>query len=306
MCWRSSRRGYCWGGAADAEEVSVPVDYQSRQIQLAGRFEKPPGRGPFPVVILLHNCAGIDGSPSLAVWAQLMWAQGYATLRLDSFTARGYSNVCANLQVRPAERAQDVFAAAYMLAARPDVRPDRIAALGVSHGAGTAIYVARDYGELHPWRERLAAWHGRLVASVALYGGCRGNPDRPVIAPLLALLGGRDDWAPAAPCVALANGQPNGIMQAVIYPDAYHSFDAAGGYRESPQRLWPHARIQPRSNRGCAQASCRISLTISAIIRDAVLQQSPSSRSCDGVGLSNGPLSEPLTMRRRCSRILRP
>src|SRR5215472_18992964 len=145
MCWRSSRRGYCWGGAADAEEVSVPVDYQSRQIQLAGRFEKPPGPGPFPVVILLHNCAGIDGSPSLAVWAPLMWAQGYATLRLDSFTARGYGNVCANLQIRPAERAQEVFAAADLLTARPDIRPDRIAVLGLSHGAGTAIYVARDY-----------------------------------------------------------------------------------------------------------------------------------------------------------------
>ena len=91
-------------------------------------------------MILLHNCAGIDGSPSLAVWAPLMWAQGYATLRLDSFTARGYSNVCGDPgQVSVGERAQDVFAAAYLLAARPDVRTDRIAVLGLSHG-GTAIY----------------------------------------------------------------------------------------------------------------------------------------------------------------------
>jgi len=97
------------------------------------------------VVILLHNCAGIDGSPSLAVWAPLMWAQGYATLRFDSFTARGYSNVCNNpSEVRVGERAQDVFAAASLLTARPDVRPDRIAVLGLSHGGGTAIYVARD------------------------------------------------------------------------------------------------------------------------------------------------------------------
>jgi dienelactone hydrolase len=230
---------YCWGGAADAEEVSVPVDYQGQHIQLAGRFEKPAGTGPFPVVILLHNCAGIDGSPSLAVWAPLMWAQGYATLRLDSFTARGYGNVCANLQIRPAERAQEVFAAADLLTARPDIRPDRIAVLGLSHGAGTAIYVARDYEELRPWRERLAARRGKLVASVALYGGCRGNPDRPVIVPLLALLGEKDDWTPAAPCVALANAQPNGIMQAIVYPDAYHSFDAAGG-NEKPHSAYGH------------------------------------------------------------------
>jgi len=99
-----------WTAAAHAEEISVSVDYQGHEIQLLGRFEKPPLSGPLPLVILLHNCAGIDGSPSLASWAQLLWAQGYATFRLDSFTARVYSNVCAMTgKVRPSERAQDVF-----------------------------------------------------------------------------------------------------------------------------------------------------------------------------------------------------
>jgi dienelactone hydrolase len=228
-----------WSTASCAEEILVPVDYQGHQIDLTARFEKPPGLGPFPVVILLHNCAGIDGSPSLAVWAPLLWTQGYATLRPDSFTARGYGNVCANVQVRPAERAQDVFAAADLLAVRPDIRPDRIAVLGLSHGAGTAIFVARDHEEQRSWREQLAARRGKLVASVALYGGCRGAPSTPVIVPLLALLGGRDDWTPASPCVALANAQSNGIMQAIVYPDAYHSFDAAGGI-EKPHSAYGH------------------------------------------------------------------
>jgi dienelactone hydrolase len=85
----------------------VPVEYQGQQIQLTGRFEKAAVQGPLPMVILLHNCAGIDSSPSLAVWAPLMWAQGYATLRLDSFTARGYSNVCGDPgQVSVGERAR--------------------------------------------------------------------------------------------------------------------------------------------------------------------------------------------------------
>src|SRR5437588_12634253 len=89
---------------------------------------------------------------------------------------------------------------------------------------GTAVYVARDHEELRPWRERLATRHGKLVASVALYGGCRPDTGYPVMVPLLALLGARDDWTPAAPCVTLANVQANGIMQAQVYPDAYHSF----------------------------------------------------------------------------------
>src|SRR5215469_10272073 len=126
--------GVLWGADASSEELSVPMHYRGQQIQLVGRFEKPAAQGPLPVVILLHNCAGVDGSPSLAVWAPLMWAQGYATLRLDSFTARGYTNVCGDPgQVRPGERAQDVFAAAYLLAARPDVGADKISVLGLSH-----------------------------------------------------------------------------------------------------------------------------------------------------------------------------
>lgn len=232
--------GVFWGADASAEELSVPMDYHGQQIQLTGRFEKPAAQGPLPVVILLHNCAGVDGSPSLAVWAPLMWAQGYATLRLDSFTARGYRNVCGDPgQVRPGERAQDVLAAAYLLAARPDVRPDRMAVLGLSHGGGTAVYVARDHEELRPWRERLATRHGKLVASVALYGGCGPSPGDPVIIPVLALLGGKDDWTPAAPCVALANAQANGMMQFRLYPEAYHAFDAASGI-EKPHSAYGH------------------------------------------------------------------
>jgi dienelactone hydrolase len=57
--------------------------------------------------------------------------------------------VCGDLgQVSAGERAPDVFSAAYLLAARPDVRTDRIAVLGLSHGGGTAIYVDRDHEEV--------------------------------------------------------------------------------------------------------------------------------------------------------------
>jgi len=56
--------GFLWSAAACAEELSVPVEYHGQQIQLTGRFEKTAVQGPLPVVILLHNCAGIDGSPT--------------------------------------------------------------------------------------------------------------------------------------------------------------------------------------------------------------------------------------------------
>jgi dienelactone hydrolase len=111
------------------EEISVPVDYRGRQIQLTGWFEKPATAGPFPVVIVLHSCSGYYANMaggSLAGWVVFLQQQGYVTFKLDSFTARGQTEVCASNAVT----AGDVLAAAALLAGRPDVRPDRIAAIG--------------------------------------------------------------------------------------------------------------------------------------------------------------------------------
>jgi dienelactone hydrolase len=228
-----------WAVSANAEEatklreeIAVPVDYQGRQLQLTGVFEKPTVAGPFPVVIALHSCSGYYANQyggALPLWVPFLQGQGYATFKFDSFTARGYSNVCATPNaVTPADRAADVLAAAVLLAGRPDVRPDRIAVIGWSHGGGTAVYVARDHMELRPLRAQLAARGGRLAASIGLYPGC-GSPDgSPVIVPLLALSGALDDWTPAARCVALANMPANRLMTRQVYPGAYHHFDVPG------------------------------------------------------------------------------
>ena len=209
------------------EEIAVPVDYQGRQIQLQADFQKPPGAGPFPAVIALHGCSGwySVGSPT---WLPLLRQQGYATLHMDSFTARGYSEVCASQAVTPGDRAADVLAAAALLAGRPDVRPDRIAVIGWSHGGGAAVYVARDHMELRPLRAQLAARGGKLAASIGLYPICGSPEGSPVIVPLLALSGALDDWVPAARCVAIANMPANRLMTVEVYPDAYHAFDIPG------------------------------------------------------------------------------
>jgi dienelactone hydrolase len=112
---------------------------------------------------------------ALPLWIPFLQGQGYATFKFDSFTARGYSEVCSTNAVTSADRAADVLAAAALLAGRPDVRPDRIAVIGWSHGGGTAVYVARDHTEVQPLRAQLAARGGRLAASIGLYPGC-GNP----------------------------------------------------------------------------------------------------------------------------------
>jgi len=220
------------------EQLSVPVQYRDQQIQLFAMFQKPPGPGPFPVVIALHSCSGYCANMyggSLPRWVAFLQQQGYATLKIDSFTARGVSEVCRenplttpDRGVTLADRAADVLAGAILLAGRPDVRPDRIAAIGFSNGGGTAVYVARDYMELRPLRAQLAARGGKLVASIGLYPICLSPEGSPVIVPLLALSGSSDDWTPAALCAALASANPDAPITVQVYPGAYHAFDIPG------------------------------------------------------------------------------
>jgi dienelactone hydrolase len=218
-----------WATSTWAEDIAVPVDWNGQQIQIRARFYKPAGPGPFPLVIMLHHCGGLSSywGNNLGTYEGLIGGQGYAILEPDSFTARGVENDCRMGQVKARDRAQDVFAAAEIMAGRPDIKAGRIGVIGWSHGAGAAVYVARDWPDERPWREKLAAQGGKIAASVALYGGGCSNPERAsVVTPLLQLLGGMDSVTQPATCEALANSQANGIMQVHVYPDAFHMFDS--------------------------------------------------------------------------------
>jgi dienelactone hydrolase len=219
---------------AFAEDIALPtMDYQGHPIEVTGKFEKPSGTGPFAVVIVLHDCAGMTyyyWSGSLPNWVAGMHTAGYATLVLDSFSARGVSSVCDSTASLVPERVADVFAAAYVLAGRPDVKHDKIALLGQSHGASVAMLAATEPvpGTAFPsaaWREKFAT-RGKLAAAVSLYGGCFGGKRRTLV-PLLMLLGEKDDWAPPAGCVDFAANQPKDAeeVRVKVYPGAYHSFD---------------------------------------------------------------------------------
>ena len=212
------------------EEFSVPVDYQGGQIQLRAEFQKPAtGVGPFAAIIALHACGGYHDPYWMGAWLTLFQQQGYATLRIDSFTARGhYRDICSNTgEVTAVERATDALAAAYVLAGRPDVRRDRIAVIGWSHGGGGAVAEAKDGPDTRPWREKLASRGGKLVASIDLYGGC-GPTNYPVVVPLLVLVGALDDWnSGGASCLELARANPT-LVTVQVYPGAYHGFDSPG------------------------------------------------------------------------------
>jgi dienelactone hydrolase len=67
-----------------------------------GNYEllTPQGAGPFPAVIVMHPCNGVNDNTRR--WAGRLVGWGYAALIVDSFRSRGLSNVCGNGGALPA------------------------------------------------------------------------------------------------------------------------------------------------------------------------------------------------------------
>jgi dienelactone hydrolase len=228
---------------------------------------KPPGGGPFPAVVVLHDCSGLgvrsSGAPMR--WATLLAGQGYVTIVPDSFSTRGFPDgICTAAeelvpQLRRAsliQRAFDAYAALAYLRGFSFVDGEHVGVMGGSHGGSSTLAAmvmpATNRAPLVDERR-----HG-FVAGVALYPGCGGQFGTwsvtrtsgnygaitaysgvyQPIAPLRILVGDRDDWTPAKPCEELteraeAAGYPVSIK---VYPGAQHSFDSSAPTRYLPNR----------------------------------------------------------------------
>jgi len=187
---------------------------------LSGTLKKPAGNGPFPAVVLLHGCSGLHLD-----WANRLTRWGYVTLIVDSLGPRHVSQICDfGHRVPPLNRALDAYGAKSFLETLPYVDSKRIAVMGWSHGGWSVLYVAgRDLESLrsltkYPLRP--------FNAAVAFYPWCE---DWPLIlnAPLLILIGEKDDWTPADRCRRdrLLHSEPQHECVIKVYPGVYHSFD---------------------------------------------------------------------------------
>ena len=105
----------------------------------------------------------------------------------------------------------------------PYVDGVHVGVMGGSHGGSTTLATMA------------AAPGAGFAAAIALYPGCnaRYGEWRPGTrgvykpeAPLLILVGERDDWTPAQPCRALAERSRAAGLPVSVYPGAHHSFDS--------------------------------------------------------------------------------
>ncbi|WP_161788556.1 dienelactone hydrolase family protein [Burkholderia paludis] len=184
-----------------------------------------PGKGPHivPAVIILHGSSGVNRGER--VWAQRMNALGYASFVVDSFTGRGIRNTEKDqTQLSMTADIADAYAALRLLATDPRIDKERITVMGFSRGGVAALY-----SSLEPFR--LAATQGdlRFAAHVAFYPSCGISYDAAHLdgSPVLMLVGGKDNYTPAGPCIAYAATLRSKGAQVTLkeYPDAWHGFD---------------------------------------------------------------------------------
>lgn len=242
----------CAGPASDRSLVTTAPNGAQEEIPVT--IGRPEGPGPFPAVVIMHDCSGLgprsSGAPGR--WARELGARGYVTVIPDSFTSRGHpEGVCTDAspsrgEVAPSRRVRDAYAALAHARALPYVDGRRVGLMGGSHGGSTTL--ASMAAPEHAWallaREKRAGFAG----AVALYPGCGttlgtwradGSGTYRPVAPLLILIGEKDDWTPAAPCVKLAASTRATEHPAAItvYPGAHHSFDSDRPVRFVAARL---------------------------------------------------------------------
>ena len=179
----------------------------------------PNGGAPYPAVVVLHGCNGMFGHS--AVIADRLSSWGYVTLAIDSLGPRvsGIANRCDK---GLPEQAFDAYAALRYLSQLDFVDPARVAVLGQSLGAETALHAVVDHNPA------AQSFDGRFRAAIAYYPYC-DIAAATVTAPSLILVGEADERNPVEQCREMAararrDGAP---ITLIVYPGVHHNFDVA-------------------------------------------------------------------------------
>ena len=212
------------------KKLHIPASGENA-VTLTGYFIALAQPGPYPAIVALHGCGGLmTRSGKLAAretdWAERLAGEGYAVLLLNSFTPRGFRQICTKSSgnVTPSERADDVAQAVTWLALQTQIDATRLALMGWSHGAMTVLSAIRpNFMSVGP----------DFKTAIAFYPGCRAIARDPNWKPRMALtilMGSADNWTEPEPCRALAERSG---ARFVSYDGAVHGFDAPNSPRRT-------------------------------------------------------------------------
>ncbi len=208
-------------------------------------------RDRYPAVVIVHTIAGYQEANE--GWhADAFRKAGFTTLTYSSDAARRLregGSVGSGAIPDPAwpSAIAEAYAAFRLLADHPRIDASRIAIVGFSLGGEVALLTA-----LERLRAPLVPGQARFAAHVAYYPagvfGAAAEQGAYTGAPILMLLGGKDDNLPVAKVQDyLAYARQAGFplpVEVLIYPGAYHAWTV-------PSLGAPDFYPQYRSNRKC-------------------------------------------------------
>src|SRR5436309_7370338 len=208
--------------AADSKTVS----YKSGDETVQGILYTPSGKGPFPAVIAIHEWWGLNDW--VKEQASKLVDQGYAALAIDLYRGKVATTPDMAHEIMrgvPEDRAKrDLHAAFEFLSSQPNVKKDRIAAIGWCMGGGYSLDVALQ--------------EPTLAADVINYGHLAVDAEslKKINASILGIFGGKDRGIPVEDVKKFEQQlkQMGKKVEIVIYPDAGHAFENPNnkeGYR---------------------------------------------------------------------------
>jgi dienelactone hydrolase len=188
---------------------------------IKGYLSKPAGAGPFPAVVYLHGCLGLENFRREQAATQFN-GMGYVSLVVDSLATRGVKDDCMS---HLPGRQSDALGALRYLSTLPFVDPQRVALVGIAQGGTAALEIATAHRfEVFEMPESL-----KFKAVVAFYPSC-GAAGNELAIPALVLASGIENWGRAVDCEYWMRRRANrgAPVQIEVYPEAYHAFDNPG------------------------------------------------------------------------------
>ncbi len=208
--------------AAESHDVS----YKSGDETVNATMYTPPGKGPFPALVVIHEYWGLNDW--VKEQASKLADEGYVTLAIDLYRGKvGTTPDEAHELMRgvPEDRAnRDLLAASSYLRAQKDVDPKRVGSIGWCMGGGYSLDLALN--------------DPRLKAAVINYGHLATDDAalKKINAAVLGIFGGQDRGISVADVNKFETELKalNKTVEIHIFPDAGHGFENPNnkqGYR---------------------------------------------------------------------------
>ncbi len=203
-----------------------PVTYKSGDETVQGVLYTPTGRGPFPALVVIHEFWGLND------WVKEQAAkladQGYVSLAVDLYRGKVATTPDMAHEIMrgvPEDRAKrDLHAAVEFLKSQPNIKRDRIGAIGWCMGGGYALDAALQEPD--------------LAALVINYGHLATDPNalKKINAAILGIFGGQDHGITPEDVHKFEQQlkQLGKKIDIKIYDDAGHAFENPNnkdGYR---------------------------------------------------------------------------